>query len=325
MTGEADRYRIGAVSRLTGIPAVTLRAWERRYSAVQARRDKGGSRLYSAEDVERLVLIKRLVDLGNAISTVATLPLPELEARVRSDREQLRRSHGAADARNRRVAVAGVLAQRMRSAPEALAGLELVSAQSSPAELRTDLTGKEADVVVLEYMTLHGETIEEIRQLRKSSRAYRAVVVYGFARRSLVAALEADDIVALAAPVNLSELRLICLAPSPGPAVATGAAVDGVEEPAADPQSPPPARYFSTQQLQRLSEMSTSIECECPHHLSSLIRSLVAFEVYSSECENRNDDDAALHAYLHRTTALARASMEQALIRVATAEGLLPA
>ena len=324
MTVEADRYRIGAVSRLTGIPAVTLRAWERRYNVVSARRDKGGSRLYSAQDVERLVLIKRLVDLGNAISTVAALPLAELEERVRADRERLRRSHGAAEARNRRVAVAGVvLAQGMRNAPEALAGLELVSAQTSVSELHTDLAGQEVDVLVLEYMTLHSETIEEVRQLRKAVRAYRAVVVYGFARRALIAGLEQDDIVAIAAPANLSELRLICLAPSPD-SVTTVAVPGEADLPAADPQAPLPPRQFSAHELQRLSEASTVVECECPHQLSSLIQSLVAFEVYSAECENRNDDDAALHAYLHRTTAVARASIEQALQRVAKAEGLLP-
>jgi hypothetical protein len=53
-----------------------------------------------------------------------------------------------------------------------------------------------------------------------------------------------------------------------------------------------------------------------------LVNSLAAFEQYSRECENRNAEDAALHAFLHAATAQARAIMEAALARVVEAEGL---
>lgn len=326
MPDSTDRYRIGAVSRLTGIPAVTLRAWERRYGAVQAARDSGGSRLYSSADVERLVLIKRLVDMGNAISTVATLAFEELRERVASDREQIRRSHEGIGGVRRTLAVAGSsLGGRMRDAAESLTGLDLLSTQDTAAELGADLRGSRVDVIVLEYPTLHAESLDEIRRLLRETRAARAVVVYGFARRALIQALEAEDIIAMAAPVNLSELRLICLAADIPVAAADEPSGAGApaDVPAADPGGTLPARLFSSQELLRLGNKATSIDCECPHHLSSLIRSLVGFELYSAECENRNDDDAALHAYLQRTTANARAAMEQALQRVARAEGLL--
>ena len=38
-------------------------------------------------------------------------------------------------------------------------------------------------------------------------------------------------------------------------------------------------------------------------------------------CENRNESDAILHADLHRSTAKARAVMEEALVILAEAEG----
>ena len=47
-----------------------------------------------------------------------------------------------------------------------------------------------------------------------------------------------------------------------------------------------------------------------------------AFEIYSSQCANRDDEDAALHRYLHQTTAQARSLIEIALERVAEAEGI---
>lgn len=75
-------YRIGAVSRLTGVTQDALRVWERRYGVVEPQRSEGGDRLYSREDVTRLTLIKRLVDAGHAISRVARLTLKQLQQRL---------------------------------------------------------------------------------------------------------------------------------------------------------------------------------------------------------------------------------------------------
>ncbi len=72
------RHPIGVVSRRTGLSASALRAWERRYGAVSPERSKGGQRLYSDADLERLSLLKRLVDEGRSISQVANLPLEDL-------------------------------------------------------------------------------------------------------------------------------------------------------------------------------------------------------------------------------------------------------
>ena len=48
---DQPRYSIKAVQERTGIPAVTLRAWERRYKLVKPRRSSGNYRLYSDRDV----------------------------------------------------------------------------------------------------------------------------------------------------------------------------------------------------------------------------------------------------------------------------------
>lgn len=64
---------------MTGIPVDTLRAWERRYGVVEPDRDDRG-RLYSEADVERLQLLRRVVDAGHAIGRVAPLPPDELRA-----------------------------------------------------------------------------------------------------------------------------------------------------------------------------------------------------------------------------------------------------
>lgn len=55
---------ISDVERDTGVPKETLRVWERRYGFPQPLRDCHGERLYPAEQVLRLRLVKRLLDLG---------------------------------------------------------------------------------------------------------------------------------------------------------------------------------------------------------------------------------------------------------------------
>jgi MerR family transcriptional regulator, light-induced transcriptional regulator len=55
---------ISAAERETGISKDTLRIWERRYGFPQPVRDENGDRAYSGEDVERLRIIKRLIDHG---------------------------------------------------------------------------------------------------------------------------------------------------------------------------------------------------------------------------------------------------------------------
>lgn len=70
-------YPIRAVSKLTGIPIDTLRAWERRYGAVTPARDDRG-RLYSQADIARLRLINEAVASGHSVGRVASLTDAEL-------------------------------------------------------------------------------------------------------------------------------------------------------------------------------------------------------------------------------------------------------
>ena len=55
---------ISAVERDIGIGKDTLRVWERRYGFPLPHRDSKGERLYPAEQVDRLRLIRRLMDQG---------------------------------------------------------------------------------------------------------------------------------------------------------------------------------------------------------------------------------------------------------------------
>jgi len=76
---EAARYPLRAVIRRTGLSADVLRAWERRYGAIRPHRSQGGQRLYSDDDVERLVLLQRATAAGHSISEIARLDRVALE------------------------------------------------------------------------------------------------------------------------------------------------------------------------------------------------------------------------------------------------------
>ncbi|TVP78568.1 MAG: MerR family transcriptional regulator [Gemmatimonadales bacterium] len=79
------QYPMRVVVRRTGLNASLLRAWERRYAAVEPGRSDGGQRLYSDHDVQKLVLLRDLVGAGHNISQVADLDMGELRLLLRRD------------------------------------------------------------------------------------------------------------------------------------------------------------------------------------------------------------------------------------------------
>ena len=73
-------YNIAAVERDTGLSKDVLRMWERRYGFPVPERDANGDRAYSADQVERLRLIKRLMDMGHRPGKLIATPYEELAA-----------------------------------------------------------------------------------------------------------------------------------------------------------------------------------------------------------------------------------------------------
>ena len=68
---ETPRYRIKAVSQQTGVPPVTLRAWERRYGLLTPHRTDSNYRLYSDQDVAVLRWLKSRLDAGLPVRIAA--------------------------------------------------------------------------------------------------------------------------------------------------------------------------------------------------------------------------------------------------------------
>lgn len=57
-------YSIGAVARMLGVPAATLRAWEERYQQVVPARSDGGRRLFSRDQVDQLIFVRDQIEFG---------------------------------------------------------------------------------------------------------------------------------------------------------------------------------------------------------------------------------------------------------------------
>jgi DNA-binding transcriptional MerR regulator len=319
---DESSYRIGAVSRLTGVPADTLRVWERRYGVVEPRRTEGGSRLYSQQDVARLGLIKRLVDSGHAIGTVANLSLEQLEERAAG----VAAAAGGHHAEPRysgpvSIVVVGVtlpvrLQHGGRGPDERL--LQLVGSFAEIEDFEAVAAELDVDVLVLELPTLAADSLSRLRRLQRLCGARQAVAVYGIGSSTFVAQMEDQGVTTLRFPVTWDDLKRVCCPELPTPVAREAVHADAE----GGLGSPPPPRRFDDRQLAIASAAATSIRCECPHHLAELIISLARFEQYSSECENRSRDDAALHAYLHVTSARARSLLEEALERVVKIEGI---
>ena len=75
-------YRIQVAAELSGTPAATLRAWERRYGVPVPRRTTSAYRLYTAEDVALIRRMSELVAGGMAPSDAARTVLASINPQV---------------------------------------------------------------------------------------------------------------------------------------------------------------------------------------------------------------------------------------------------
>lgn len=73
-------FNITAVERDTGLSKDLLRMWERRYGFPSPARDQHGERVFSLAELERLRLIKRLIDKGFRPGKLLPMETTELEA-----------------------------------------------------------------------------------------------------------------------------------------------------------------------------------------------------------------------------------------------------
>lgn len=311
--GPEDFRTIGVVARLLGMKVETIRMWERRYQVVQPRRSAAGDRVYTDPMVRRLSLLKSLVNLGVAIGSVARLPDADLEARLAS----LDRAAPAArriPAQPLSVIVVGEAAALRFSGPEVTGNLRVAAAFPSVAAVSAAPGELACDTLVVELPTLLPESLDLLEVLAGRVRAQGRVVLYRFGHRAARRALGLQGVVARQLPMAWPELRQAC------------------EEAAGRWSGPPlPAprtarRRYSDAELAWIGAQASTVACECPQHLATLVSGLAAFETYSQQCGGADPADHALHHHLAQRAAEARHVLEEALTRLLEADGIvLPA
>jgi len=323
MEDNTEFFEISAVSRLTGISSHVLRVWERRYSVVEPRRSESKRRMYSSADVQRLALLKTLVDQGHSIGSVANLSTDKLEERLSAALEMS--GHETEVAGNvRRIALIGTkVRQTVRDAAASADSLQLLGEFGDLSDFTASLRPGATDVVIYEKDNLFPEHVAEARNLLDSKHVRRVVFIYHFASDEVLGCLDTDGIIALRAPVGPVGIRQACVVELPA-RTPPGSLVNGAERSMESPTfaSEIPARIFSDEQLAKVLRLSSVVKCECPQHVGHLVSGLFAFEEYSQQCEDRNEKDAEIHAFLHRTTANCRLQMENALSRILKEEGI---
>lgn len=318
---EEHRYGIGAVAKLTGLTDHTIRVWERRYDAVVAERAPNGRRVYNPADVEKLGLLKRLTDQGLSISQIAANSVDELRERAESLNEFV--SVPVPD--HIGVAILGdFLPGQFDVHEHAVEPVDILVADNNRDRFVADISQQRIDVIVVESPVLDSDVIGQLREYMRHAGAAKGVIVYSFGRVRDVDTARGAHIVALRSPANVDEVcAAILRVYTPGKSVRRRKAPTPDSSSAEwDFAAKVAPRRFSNRQLMTLAQASTTIDCECPHHLAQLVGDLTAFEVYSANCASRDEEDAALHRYLHQTTAQARALIEVALEKVAVAEGI---
>ncbi len=71
---------IAAVERDTGLSKDTLRVWERRYGFPTPQRDPFGERAYTLDQIEKLRVVKRLLDSGHRPGRIVSLDISTLHS-----------------------------------------------------------------------------------------------------------------------------------------------------------------------------------------------------------------------------------------------------
>jgi hypothetical protein len=324
------RHRSGAVARMAGLPVATLRIWERRYQVVAPPLTEAGHRLYSDHDVQRLVRIRRLVGLGHAIGTIASLDLEALvqlcerrEGQPGAPTQAGPALPGRPTAGRTAWLVGATLGRRFTTLIDSNPGMgalwrpvahfdDLAAAVEAMSPTGpTPTPADPVDVLLVQLPTVHADTVEQLLALMRSLRPVRWMVLYGFAPASTIQTLRRSGADARHDPLPDAALmnwldqvpRRELAAPTPWP-------IERL-----------PPRRFSDADLADISLRSTTVACECPRHVAQLITQLGRFETYSAECLSRHVQDAVLHAELQSVAATARSLFESALVRVAQAEG----
>jgi len=308
-------YSIGTVARLTGLKPDTLRVWERRYGLGASHKSATGRRQYTQSDLEHLQLIAALVNSGSRIGEIAASERKTLEMMLRNQgrggRDQL------PERKPRVMCVGKALCDWVDEHQGCIAGVDARLARQAMAELELETLAEHLDTVdtlLVECPTLASGSVSRLHALCAQVQARHVIVVYQFGNERWLAELTAQGMVATQFPPDPAYLAFEITRSVAETQASTG------ETNLGDLMSTRP-RQFSDAELSAARQLRNTLDCECPRHITDLIRALVHFEEYSAACSVDSWRDAAVHACIYAYTGQARHLMEKAMQAVLEERG----
>ena len=299
-------YAIGTVARLTKLKPDTLRIWERRYGLGASQKSATGRRQYTQSDLEHLQMVAALVGSGARIGEIASEQRKTLEMLLRSQG-----GTGSAvlpEPKAKLVCVGVGLCDWLDEHQGCLANVDALLARFALSEDIPDSLDS-ADVLMVECATLAPSQLARINALAEQLQPERILVIYHHCNERWLQELKEKDITAMAFPPEPAHLAFEL-----GRSVAEKATGLGATN-LGDLISVKP-QQFTPQELFAARQLKSTIDCECPRHISDLIVALQHFEEYSSACGVENWRDAAVHSCIYAYTGQARWLMEKALSAV---------
>jgi MerR family transcriptional regulator, light-induced transcriptional regulator len=314
------RHRIGAVSKLSGVPIPTLRVWESRYSAFTPLKTDGAHRLYGEDDLLKATLLRQLSEHGHAISSIANLDnqsLNELLQKYRHTSIAQSRVELQGDTVNLAI-VGNSLAARIESKKFTLKyRSNAIRVTQIYDNLETALeagTGPEPHILLTKVMSLDANTCADVFKVVNCQKVLQSIVIYSYGQEKVIEAMKQSGMIVRRDPISDYDLADL---------ISSVLLVDAAKSiPNLSHSAMIPARKYSDATLLRIAGISTDVLCECPRHVAEIISQLANFELYSQECLNKTPKDAHLHAYLSSVSGSARALFERALEMVATYENI---
>ena len=310
---------ISIVSKTLGIPSANIRAWENRYGVVQSIRTEGGRRRYSKGDVKKLSILKLLIDQGHKIGDIARISNDELIALTKkqtgeNDKELFERnSH-----KGQSILLIGQhYTYRLIDIINSTDFGYVFEVFNGELEDLTNEKASQHDIIIVDAPFIDLTKYKSLLFGNNTNTKTKYVLLYSFSNSSTTEELDGyENVFTILTPINIYYLKT--LLEKFDEEFRKG--VEGVE--VYEEDKTPRERLYTNRELAILSQITSSIDCECPQHLGQIISNLVAFEEYSRSCIDKNAKDAMIHKHLFQVSSTARAMLEGALSIVISHENI---
>ncbi|MBL6751498.1 MAG: MerR family transcriptional regulator [Nevskia sp.] len=204
---DGQALRIGAVAKLAGLPESTISQWESVHKVVRSAWTSQGERVYSAADVERLILLRIAVNQGNAIANVARHSNVEL-----CDLVLLGSTSKAGSAGDFRMAVVGpLLAAQLEPVLQNLLQIRCAGTFATLAELLKSPQRETFDLVLVDQPNLQLEQISALLGTLQDLRPRLLAVVYTLAGVHDLWKLDQNRVLRIQRPLEPEAVVRTCL------------------------------------------------------------------------------------------------------------------